>query len=132
MLINYGDFVDGASSKTADPYIQLLPLTTDAAETHSDFVQVRLMGVDSTSNFHLLPASVVPPDNDNSSDDDDESYIQLAAGRWRCPAASGLKYPTPLLPSPFVTHPIASSGQAQHITQRSPAPHPLSLFLLCA
>lgn len=74
MLINYGDFVDGASSKTADPYIQLLPLTADAAEKHSDFVQVRLMGVDSTSNFHLLPASVVPPDNNKSSSDNDESF----------------------------------------------------------
>ncbi|KIP04220.1 hypothetical protein PHLGIDRAFT_129664 [Phlebiopsis gigantea 11061_1 CR5-6] len=74
MLINYGDFVDGASSKTADPYIQLLPLTADAAEKHSDFVQVRLMGVDSTSNFHLLPVSVVPPDNNNSSSDNDESF----------------------------------------------------------
>jgi len=65
MLINFGDFVDGSSSKTANPYIQLLPLTQDLAEAHSDFVNVRLMGVDNTGNFKLLPASVVPPDDDN-------------------------------------------------------------------
>lgn len=75
MLINYGDFVDGASSKTADPYIQLLPLTADLAEAHADFVKVRLMGVDSTADFHLLPASVLPTDNNNSSDDD-ESFAE--------------------------------------------------------
>ena len=75
MLINYGDFVDGASSKTADPYIQLLPLTQDLAEAHSDFVQVRLMGVDSTANFHLLPASVLPPNNDDNSNND-ESFAE--------------------------------------------------------
>lgn len=74
MLIDYGDFVDGSSSKTAPPYIQLLPLTTDLAETHSDFVKGRLMGVDSTGNFKLLPASVLPPNNDDSSNDDDESF----------------------------------------------------------
>lgn len=75
MLVNYGDFVDGSSSKTADPYVQLLPLTTDAAEVHTDFVNVRLMGVDQTGNFHLLPASVLPP-SDSSSDGSTESFSQ--------------------------------------------------------
>lgn len=74
MLINYGDFVDGSSSKTADPYIQLLPLTADLAEAHSDFVEVRLMGVDNTGNFKLLPASVLPPDTNNSDNSDDDSF----------------------------------------------------------
>ena len=71
MLINYGDFVDGSSSKTADPFIQLLPLTTDRAEAHSDFVRVRLRGVDNTGNFHLLPASVLPPEPTSNSGSDD-------------------------------------------------------------
>jgi hypothetical protein len=71
ILIDFGDFVDGSTSKTGDPYIQLLPLTHDLAEAHSDFVRVRLMGVDSTGNFHLLPASTLPPNTDNNNDDDD-------------------------------------------------------------
>ncbi|KAH9851503.1 acid protease [Lenzites betulinus] len=39
--INFGDFVDGSPASTADPYVQLLPTTTDAAEAHSDFLLVR-------------------------------------------------------------------------------------------
>jgi hypothetical protein len=46
LLINYGDFVDGTTTK-APPYAQILSLT-DAAVAHSDFVQVRLGGVDTT------------------------------------------------------------------------------------
>lgn len=76
MLVNYGDFVDGASSKVADPYIQLLPLTADLAEAHEDFVRTRLMGVDSTGDFHLLPASVLPP-NDSKQDDDNSFAEQI-------------------------------------------------------
>ncbi|KAI0328918.1 acid protease [Cubamyces sp. BRFM 1775] len=39
--INFGDFVDGSTSSTADPYVQLLPTTNDTAEAHADFVRVR-------------------------------------------------------------------------------------------
>ena len=39
--INFGDFVEGSSSTTAEPYVQLLPLTSDRAEAHSDFLKVR-------------------------------------------------------------------------------------------
>ena len=67
MLNNFGDFVDGSTSKTADPYVQLLPLTTDAAQAHTDFVNVRLSGVDRTGDFHLLPASVLPPADTSDS-----------------------------------------------------------------
>ena len=79
MLINFGDFVDGAANKKADPYIQLLPLTSDLAEAHADFVTVRLSGVDETGNFKLLPATVLPDDDNDSSssdDDDDQSFGQ--------------------------------------------------------
>lgn len=78
MLIDFGDFVDGSTSKTADPYIQLLPLTADLTEAHTDFVTVRLSGVDETGNFKLLPATVLPDDDDDSSssDDDSESFGQ--------------------------------------------------------
>ncbi|KAI0695469.1 aspartic peptidase domain-containing protein [Cytidiella melzeri] len=75
ILINFGDFVEGSSSKTAAPFVQLLPLTQDMAQAHSDFVNVRLMGVDNTGNFKLLPSSVLPPvTNYSSDDDDDESF----------------------------------------------------------
>lgn len=47
-LINFGDFISGTTSK-ATPYMQFLSLT-DPAEAHSDFVQVRLGGVDTTTN----------------------------------------------------------------------------------
>jgi hypothetical protein len=46
LLIDYGDFVDGTTNK-APPYAQLLSLT-DPAAAHSDFVQARLDGVDTT------------------------------------------------------------------------------------
>ncbi|KAL6310369.1 acid protease [Sparassis latifolia] len=55
MLINLGDFVDGSTSQTAPPYIQLLP-TLDVPQGHAAFVKERLGGVDNTSSFHLLPA----------------------------------------------------------------------------
>ncbi|KIP08626.1 hypothetical protein PHLGIDRAFT_34907 [Phlebiopsis gigantea 11061_1 CR5-6] len=41
LYINFGDFVEGKTNKTADPYIQLLATTNDTSEAHSDFVKVR-------------------------------------------------------------------------------------------
>ncbi|KAL1939796.1 hypothetical protein VTO73DRAFT_9496 [Trametes versicolor] len=67
MLINFGDYVDGAAaSKVGDPYIQLLPLT-DPAEAHRDFVQVRMGGIDRSADLKLRPALT------DTSDDDDDS-----------------------------------------------------------
>jgi hypothetical protein len=40
LLVNYGDFVDGNTSTTATPYVQLLSMT-DPASTHADFLSVR-------------------------------------------------------------------------------------------
>ncbi|KAI1794123.1 acid protease [Ganoderma leucocontextum] len=65
MLINFGDFVDGALTKVGDPYIQLLPLT-DPAEAHTDFVQIRMDGIDKSADLHLLPAL---PDNGGDGKD---------------------------------------------------------------
>ncbi|KAH9007242.1 aspartic peptidase domain-containing protein [Lactarius hatsudake] len=48
LLIDYGDFVDG-TTKTDDPYVQLLPMT-DPAAAHADFVATRLSGKDTTSS----------------------------------------------------------------------------------
>lgn len=75
MLVNFGDFVDGSSSKTADPYIQLLPLTTDAAEAHYDFVKTRLDGIDNTADFKLLPVTALPA-SDNNADSGDKSLSE--------------------------------------------------------
>ncbi|KAH9179356.1 aspartic peptidase domain-containing protein [Lactarius sanguifluus] len=58
LLINYGDYVDGANTK-AQPYVQLLS-TTDPASAHLDFVNVRLGGTDTTGG-QMLSAS--NPDN---------------------------------------------------------------------
>lgn len=69
ILINFGDFVDGALAKVGDPYIQLLSIT-EMTEAHNDFVQVRLGGVDRADSLKLLPAI---PDNDSDSDDDDNN-----------------------------------------------------------
>jgi len=70
MLANFGDFVQGKSGKTADPYVQLLPLTADLAAAHSDFVNVRLNGSDTTGGQILLDNVTAsgPPDPTFSSD----------------------------------------------------------------
>ncbi|TCD60070.1 hypothetical protein EIP91_010788 [Steccherinum ochraceum] len=74
MLVNFGDFVEGSTKKTNDPFIQLLP-TTELGEAHNDFVSTRLNGVDDTANFHLLPASVLPPSDENTQEDN-ESFSE--------------------------------------------------------
>ncbi|KAI9448438.1 acid protease [Lactarius indigo] len=48
LLIDYGDFVDG-TTKTDDPYVQLLPMT-DPAAAHADFVATRLSGKNTTTS----------------------------------------------------------------------------------
>lgn len=61
LLVNYGDFVDGTSTK-AQPYVQLLSVT-DPATAHQDFVQTRLGGVD-TTGMQVFSAGV--PDSSPS------------------------------------------------------------------
>lgn len=41
MLINFGDFVDNTTNTRADPYIQLLSVSNNSAQIHSDFVSLR-------------------------------------------------------------------------------------------
>ncbi|OCH95148.1 acid protease [Obba rivulosa] len=65
LLVNFGDFVDGSTSNTAAPYIQLLPVTSPSA-AHNDFVAERLGGKDTGQDFQLLPAT--PGDDDDDSD----------------------------------------------------------------
>jgi len=56
-LLNYGNFIEGGDA-SASPYVQLLS-TTNPTQAHSDFVNERLGGVDTTgeSQYSLLPAS---------------------------------------------------------------------------
>ena len=57
-LIDYGNFVKGSSNDRGSPFVQMMPLT-DMNEAHSDFVKVRLNGVDTTGDpsQYLVPAS---------------------------------------------------------------------------
>ncbi|ETW81523.1 aspartic peptidase, partial [Heterobasidion irregulare TC 32-1] len=73
LLVNYGDFLEGSNSTTADPYIQLLSLTNDTAEAHQDFVQVRLDGDDRTGSQRLSASNSSSISSPSSSDDDDGS-----------------------------------------------------------
>lgn len=61
VLQSYGDFVDGNTTNTADPYVQLLSTTNNTALTHKEFVDVRLGGKE--SNALKLP----PPSTSSSS-----------------------------------------------------------------
>ncbi|KAH9080403.1 aspartic peptidase domain-containing protein [Lactarius deliciosus] len=67
LLINYGDYVDGANTK-AQPYVQLLS-TTDPTSAHLDFVNVRLGGADTTGG-QMLSAS-----NPDNVDDIDKPFL---------------------------------------------------------
>ncbi|KAI0267614.1 aspartic peptidase domain-containing protein [Russula aff. rugulosa BPL654] len=44
LLMNYGDFIDGSTPNSSDPYVQILS-TTDPAQAHADFVAARLSGL---------------------------------------------------------------------------------------
>jgi hypothetical protein len=79
-----GDFVEGKSGKVADPYVQLLPLTDDLAEAHSDFVSVRLKGVDSTGGQTLLSNVTAsgPPDPTYSGSQDSGFVAYVKKHKW--------------------------------------------------
>jgi hypothetical protein len=53
VLINFGDFVDGGSSKAA-PFVQMISTTNNTAQAHTDFVTARLGGVDTTVQLNAL------------------------------------------------------------------------------
>jgi hypothetical protein len=55
-LLNYGDFIDGSTSNTANPYVQFIS-TTDPATAHAEFVAARLDGKDSTGSQHVSGSS---------------------------------------------------------------------------
>jgi hypothetical protein len=75
-LINFGDFIAGSTSK-ADPYIQFLSLT-DPAQAHSEFVNVRLGGVDTTTSV-LTSSNGNNNNNTTSSGLSKKTYYIIAA-----------------------------------------------------
>jgi len=79
MLANFGDFIDGSSVNKINPYIQLLSITNDTTETHSDFVNVRLGGMDTTGTVHLTEAKPVPTTPPSSNVNRTTIYI-IAGG----------------------------------------------------
>jgi len=58
-LIDFGDFVDANATEKTAPFIQLLSLT-DATDAHTDFVNARLGGVDTTGDAKY---ALVPPED---------------------------------------------------------------------
>lgn len=56
LLVNYGNFVPNETTMTK-PFIQLLSTSNDTSVLHSEFVQVRLNGTDTTATQQLLIGS---------------------------------------------------------------------------
>lgn len=75
LLVNFGDFVDGSTNATADPYIQLLPLNNDPRVLHGDFIEARGGNVTSSLLDTPIPES---SDNDDSGTTSDESDVSLS------------------------------------------------------
>ncbi|KAJ3817766.1 aspartic peptidase domain-containing protein [Lentinula raphanica] len=75
-LFNYGDFItDNNASARGDPYVQMIS-TTEPADAHSDFVNQRLNGVDTTGSQTLgAPTST---DSDSGSSSHRNLYLGLA------------------------------------------------------
>jgi hypothetical protein len=59
MVVNVGDFVEGFTNQTADPYIQLLPLTNDTTRVHTEFVNARKGSGAVGASMSMRKASVV-------------------------------------------------------------------------
>ena len=55
-LVDYGDYIDGDTTQLGDPYIQLLSTTVER-DAHSDFVTVRMRGVDNSARQEPLLSS---------------------------------------------------------------------------
>lgn len=79
-VMNYGDWIKGGSS--SDPYMQLLP-TTNVQAAHSDFVTVRMGGMDTTgdSQWDLLPSSE-EQHSPVSAQEKKEEYQEMILSRW--------------------------------------------------
>lgn len=81
-LLDFGDWVEGSKVKRGDPFAKLLSVT-DLSQAHSDFVKVRLNGVDTTSDdkWKLLPAEQMQH-SPISAEEKKKKYQELVLSRW--------------------------------------------------
>jgi hypothetical protein len=75
LLVNFGDFIEGKTDTTADPYIQLLSTTNNSADAHNDFITFRLNG----SGSAVQGSSVSHSGNSHSVSHSRLYYIIAAA-----------------------------------------------------
>ncbi|KAH7885424.1 aspartic peptidase domain-containing protein [Phlebopus sp. FC_14] len=80
-LINYGNMVEGGSNSN-NPYIQLLPLTNEAAAVN-DFIQVRTGGQNliNSPEYSLLPSSQ-QQHSPESAQEKKQHYEEQVLSRW--------------------------------------------------
>ncbi|KAK1220680.1 hypothetical protein PQX77_016506 [Marasmius sp. AFHP31] len=84
VLFDFGDFVaksNGNSTKRGDPYLQMLS-TINPAEAHSDFVMLRLDGVDTTDRQYLGPGHKSGDDKHEEEKKDNRTmlFVGLSIG----------------------------------------------------
>jgi hypothetical protein len=80
-LLDFGDWVDSTNDRSS-PFVQLLPVTNVSA-AHTDFVNVRLGGVDTTGDpqWDLLPVSQMKH-SPISAKEKEEMYQEMVLSRW--------------------------------------------------
>lgn len=82
LLVNYGDFQIGTSTKAA-PFVQMLSTSNASSVLHQDFVTERLNGVDTTGSQTLLSpdtSGALSPTKSSSSSGINTKKILIYAG----------------------------------------------------
>lgn len=81
-LLDYGNWIDESSTDRGDPFVQFLSVT-DNSSSIQDFIQVRLNGVDTTSDsqWALLPADQMQH-SPVSSEEKKKEYEETVLSRW--------------------------------------------------
>ena len=111
LLIDYGDFVDGTTSNTASPYVQLLSMT-NPAQAHSEFVAIRLNGQDTTGSQHNPGSGSGSGNNNNGTVGGAKGFFQ----KYKIPIIAGAAGAVILL---------LLSSVFVHLRSRKPAYRPL-------
>jgi hypothetical protein len=126
LLINFGDFVDGTTTK-APPYVQLLSVT-DPATAHQDFVQTRLAGVDTTGLQVLSDQPASSPDHVSTHHEDHRTrtiVISVVAGSLALLSFAGAAFIAlkRRRRRNFVTHSAIGTGSSYDHTAYHPLQH---------
>jgi len=81
-LLDFGNWIDGASNDRGNPYIQLLSVT-NPNDAYNDFVHVRLGGNDTANDpkWALLPPSQMQH-SPVSAEEKKEKYQEEILSRW--------------------------------------------------